>query len=271
MRAIRRFNIVVLLSAGVVLAAIFYASERIQYGLGKAAVFSGWILFAAMVGLSVLNWRKKLSMLPLGRAAYWLGLHVVGGVFAVALFWIHTNSVWPLGRYEQALAVLFYLVSLSGLAGYLLQRIYPLRLTETGVEYIYERIPGELARIREDVEKTLLACTEETGSDTLARHYVETMAWFFGRPRFFWNHAVSGEQGRKFVEHELAVVSRYVNAAEQKHLDHILALAREKVLIDRHYAMQSIMKRWLLLHIPLAVGVMSLVLWHVVLVHVYLI
>ena len=39
-----------------------------------------------MVFLAAFNTRKKLAMLPLGRARVWLHAHMAGGLIALALF-----------------------------------------------------------------------------------------------------------------------------------------------------------------------------------------
>jgi hypothetical protein len=46
-------------------------------------------------------------------------------------------------------------------------------------------------------------------------------------------------------------------------------LAERKAEIDFHYATQSLMKRWLLGHLPLAAAVVLLTLWDILLVHIY--
>ncbi len=65
------------------------------------------------------------------------------------------------------------------------------------------------------------------------------------------------------------MVSVYLSEAEQRHLSLIRELGQDKNRLDRHYALQSTLKRWPLVHIPLAAGVMALAIWHLVLVHVY--
>lgn len=54
-------------------------TQRIRAGLAEPALFTGGWLLAAMILLASFNARKKLSMLPLGSAATWLRLHVIGG------------------------------------------------------------------------------------------------------------------------------------------------------------------------------------------------
>lgn len=251
------------------LVVLLFASYRIRLKLGLPELLTGWSLFVLMMWLTFFNARKRLSMLPLATARNWLILHVVVGLIAVPLFWLHTGVVWPTGLYEQVLALLFYLVSANGLLGFLLLEIYPARLTQTGLEIIYERIPAEIAEMREKAETILLSCTRETGSDTLAKHYLEALDWFFRRPRFFMSHALGGQRGSQWVRHQLATVRRYLDDKERSFLEEIARIAEVKNKVDFHYALQSIMKGWLLVHVPLAVAVIALAGWHVLIVHVY--
>jgi hypothetical protein len=245
-------------------------SRQMFLQLNDPALVTGWWLCAVLVLLGTFNTRKKLSMLPLGRASHWLAWHVAGGFLTLALFWLHTGSLWPTGLYERVLAALFYLLNVSGVVGWLMQRVYPRQLSDTGVEVIYERIPGEIARLREEAESLVLDCTRETGSNTLARHYLETLHWFFRQPRFFAHHVLfGGKKPRAWCRQQCGAVRLYLNEAERGYLNRLTRLADRKTEVDFHFAAQSLMKRWLLLHLPLAAAVLLLVAWHVVLVHVY--
>lgn len=251
------------------LAVLAGAVWRVRMRLGEPALVSGWSLLTVMIVLAVFNARKRLSMVPLGSAAAWLRIHVAGGALAVGIFWLHTGRLWPTGAAERLLAALFYLVSLSGLIGIALQRLYPPRLTQSGLEIVYERIPAELSEIRQRAESLVLGCTKETGNEILAQHYLQTLDWFFRRPRFFASHAWGGQKAAYWVRHQCSTVRRYLNEAERGYLDQLSALAELKNRIDLHYAAQSLMKGWLLAHLPLAAAVMVLAAWHVVLVHIY--
>jgi len=255
--------------AAVAIAGFAIFAQQAKLDLARSEFVTGYVLFGIMLGLASFNARKKLSMLPLGRSAYWLAVHAVGGMLALAMFFIHTGNIWPAGGYEQAFAIIFYLLSLSGMFGYVVQRFYPRRLVQTDFEIIYERIPAELAEVREKAEAAVKACTEEAGSGTLARHYFESLSWYFRRPRFFLNHALGGQAGEHWLRQECQAVTRYLNDAEQVHLDKIEELAHYKNKIDFHYACQSIMKYWLLVHVPLAAAVLGLMFWHVIVVNVY--
>jgi len=259
--------------AAIVAAVAFYGlyeydmAERLN--LGRAEVTTGYVLFCLMIFLGLFNSRKKLSMVPLGRAAHWLVLHVVVGIFVLLAFWLHTRSFWPQGAYEQVLAGLFYIVSLSGICGFVLQKIYPPRLTRIGYEVIYERIPGELADLRAEAEQAVFDATESSGDDTLARYYIENLQWFFARPRFLLSHLFGNDNPRHWLRQQFEVVGRYLSGSEEEFLDRLADLAEKKVKIDNHYAVQSLLKRWLLLHLPLSVGLILLSIWHLIIVNIY--
>jgi hypothetical protein len=261
--------LMVILAAGVIFDLLLVESEAIRVGLGSAAELTGYWLFGVMVFLALFNLRKKLSMIPLGPASVWLVLHAVGGVLTLALYWLHTGTIWPMGSYEQILALLFYLTVATGIFGFVAQKIYPPRLTQSGVEVIFERIPRHIAEIREDAEALILKCTEDTRVDTLGRHYLDTMAWFFQRPRFFLSHIFGSQQGRQWVRQQDSNVRRYLNDSEREYLDELTRLAMLKNGIDMHYALQSMMKRWLLLHLPLTAALMIIAIWHLLVVNVY--
>ena len=65
------------------------------------------------------------------------------GVVTILFYAVHARTPWPSG-YELTLAILFYIVILSGLFGYVLQRSTPGALANIGYEIIWERIPAEI-------------------------------------------------------------------------------------------------------------------------------
>ena len=91
---------------GILSVAVFvfllFQARLVEERLGMPEIGTGYWLLGLIILLALFNARKRLSMVPLFVASYWLRLHVVGGVLAVALFWVHTGTVWPTGLYELA-------------------------------------------------------------------------------------------------------------------------------------------------------------------------
>jgi hypothetical protein len=236
---------------------------------GFPSLVTGWILFGVLVALALFNIRKKLSILPLSNSSNWLNVHLPVGLLAVGLFWLHTGSEWPLGIYEKLLAFLFYMTTLTGLFGLLIQRSFPRRLTQSGVEYIFERIPMEIFSIQKQAKELLFICTRQTRSNTLAIQYLEHLDWYFQRPRFFLNHVFGGKRSETWIRQQCSNIELTLNSQERTFLQNLFTLAITKKNIDLHYALQSILKFWTLLHLPLAAALMTLALWHLLLVYVY--
>ena len=258
----------VLLAASAIFGLLLL-TDAYEKNLERTDTLTGYILFGLFIFLGALNSRKKMSMIPLGRASLWLSAHVVFGITAIGLFWLHIGTIWPVGLYEQVLTAIFYLVAISGVIGFLLYRIGARQLTQSGVEVIYERIPRELYDIREQSEKIVLECTEETGSDTLAKHYEDTLSWFFRKPRFYWQNIFGLQSAAHWMRFHAATVVRYLDEKEMAHFDELMTLISVKRKIDHHYAAQDLMKKWLLIHLPLSIALLVLASWHWFLIEVY--
>lgn len=269
MRPLSRDGTILALAVAAVFVAVAIQARRGWLSFVDPAILTGYLQLALLLGLAMFAGRKRLSMLPIGRASVWMTVHVVAGLLAAAVFWLHSGTVWPDGLYEQVLTALFYTVIVTGILGYLLQTVLPARLTQSGNEIIYERIPGELARLREAAQDVVLACVEETGSDPLAQHYSESLHWYFQKPRFFLSYAVGSMRAQHWLHHNASAVERYLNEKEKHHHQQLYDLAQEKCSIDLHYAQQSLMKWWLFAHIPPAAALMIFAIWHLILVNVY--
>jgi hypothetical protein len=247
------------------LVLLFGVARLVRLAFGHSSFATGWLLLTLMLFLAMYNSRKRISMLPLGKASTWLQLHVIGGFATFGFFWLHTGRIWPSGGYEHVLALLFYLVGLSGVCGWLLQAIYPRVLTSTGIEVIYERIPTELADLREQAE----ALMRNSNSVTLAQYYHDQIQWFFSQPRFLLHHLLGNDKARTWSRQQQSQVQRYLNSHENEVLQTLGEMMNHKLELDVHYALQSVMKGWLLVHVPLAVALVLLALWHTIVVHVY--
>ena len=263
------FGLTLSLIALLSLAALAYFSHQEMLHLSDASFVTGWILLGAMFSLGIFNIRKRMSALPLGRAAYWLALHVVVGFFAVGIFLVHTNYVWPTGVYEQVLAALFWATAVSGVLGWLYQRAIPRRLSRIGYEVIFERVPAEIAQLREEAEEAALEGVGNSGEPTLGRFYTESLDWFFQRPRFAISHILGTGAATHWLEQRIAAVRRLLGSAELKALDEIEKTARVKISVDAHYAIQRSLKLWVFAHVLLTSATLSLSIWHLILVHVY--
>ena len=260
---------VFILAALVIWAGVTFLAWHAERSLGKASVITGYALFAVVLVLGFFKARKRLLVLPLGTVREWMLGHVVLGGLSVPLYFQHTGTLWPDGRYEQAIAAAFYVVTVSGIAGYILQRILPHRLADLEGEVIYERIPNELAALREEIEALVFKAVKELGSDTLGRYYTESLEWFFWRPRFLIGHVLGSGRSAGWIRSRITALRRYLNEGERAYLGRIEELALRKNRLDAHYALQSVLKFWLFVHLPAAVLLVLLACWHLLVVNIY--
>ena len=248
---------------------VYFWQSQAALELENPQVITGWALAVVIVFLLIFNVRKRLSAFNLGLAKIWFALHVAFGFLAIAFFAIHAGVFWPEGLYEQLLAAGFWLVSLTGIVGVLITIYFPKRLTNTGLEIVYEKIPEEIFSLREAVEGILVNCANECGETTLQEQYTQTLAWYFRRPRFYWSYIIGSNADRAWLARHLDSVRRYLNADEMSYLDEIKKLAERKSLVDEHFARQDVMKKWLLVHLPVSILVLAMSVWHIILVYAY--
>lgn len=262
----KKFWLGVLLFMAASLGALL-AHRAWQPHLPAYAFVSGWVLFAFMLLLALFNVRKKLPFLPLGRSETWLQIHVYGGFFTVVLFLMHLNFRLPRGGFDAALAALFGVVTVSGVAGLFLSRQLPRRLQTRGGEVLFEKIPAIRHTLKAQAEK--LALGNPAGSPIIAEFYVRELADFFAGPRNFWLHLQESRGPINRLLAELGDLRGNLAETEAKVLDELAQMARQKDGLDYHYALQTSLKLWLFVHLPFTYGLMLFTLWHIVLVYAY--
>lgn len=261
-----------LLASGIgaaLLWAIIRPGLQTENALQDASIVTGYALLTILVILVLSSFRKRLVVIPLGSGRTWMTIHVVGGLGALLLYTVHIDGLWPAAGYERWLAGLLLAVTASGLFGFAIQRLFPQRLNETGEEILYERIPRAIAEIRQSAEQLLLDSAVEARSGILGEHYMESLGWFFQRPRFIASHLLGGRRAQHWLELQFDIVERYLDGAETVHSAKLRALADKKLMIDFHYAAQRLMKVWLLLHVPLSAALVLMGFWHLLLVNIY--
>ena len=256
--------LLVLASAGAIVL-----HERYHLASPKYAYLTGWAFFSVMLLLTLYNARKKLPFLPLGNSESWLQIHIYGGFFTVVLFLIHLNFRLPTGWFEGTLAWLYLLVTGSGVVGLVLTRVLPRRLSTRGGEVIYERIPALRHMLRCEAEALAFGSAATTKSSALAEFYYRELAMFFAGPRHFWPHLLESRRPLNALLSELDDLRRYLNESERASLEKLRQLVRQKDGLDYHRALQSTLKLWLFVHLPLTYSLMMFTLLHIVIVFAF--
>jgi len=254
----------------IVASAIAWALNLVlQVSLRESAIYSGFLLLAVVLGLTLFNSRKKLPFLPLVRASTWLQIHIYAGYFCFFIFLLHIHFSPPRGALEISLAAVFCVVIFSGFFGIFISRFLPSRLTLAGEPLIYERIPAYRREIQEKVEALVRKAETETQSSTLADFYLGELRPFFqSLPSAFG--ALGGIDRRvDRLLKKLHALNRYLDDAEKA----IAAEMRDWIETNQNvhfqYAAQRLLKLWLLVHIPFTYSLILLAFVHAALALIY--
>ncbi|MBF0144792.1 MAG: hypothetical protein HQL84_02205 [Magnetococcales bacterium] len=258
------------LSAVLVFATVaaVWVSERLFLSfLEIPAYVSGWFLVVALMLVTILPLRKNIVVPSFGSVALWYRIHLVCGLLAVVLFFLHLPWRLPSGGLETLLAVLFGLLAVSGLVGFVIIQIFPRRLTLKGEEVFLSRIPALREQLRAEVEQRVVETIHETGSTTLADYYTTKLHDYFVRTRHTWTHLVASGRPRFSILTEMNDLIRYLDDRERATLEKLISLVKKKEILDVHHALQGALRRWLLLHAPLTWALWMLIVLHVIMAY----
>lgn len=255
-----------------IILSIFLFSFIKVYGvpLYRMHVWSGWVLFTLIIFLLIYNIRKKLSMLPLGKASFWLQCHAYLGMVSCIMFIQHLNFRIPSGHFEILFATVFIGTASTGIIGLLLSRIIPKLLTRRGEEVIFERIPILTANLREQTHILLTEFAKTTKSNVLFDYYQQHLLEYFFEPRNTFHHLIgsSSPWNKMVIKHH--TFSRFLNTEESVFANKLLILMRQKNDLDYHYALQGLLKFWPFLHLPLSFSLLILSLLHLTLIYAFI-
>jgi len=226
-------------------------------------MYSGWLLFALMLGLAFFNARKKLPFLPLLKASTWLQIHVYVGWLSCLVFVMHTGLRFSGGRLEWLLSLGFIGVAASGIFGLWLSRWIPPRLARSGESLIYERIPMLRHRLVAEAKALVTQAEAETQSTTLTDYYLRILGDYFARQPALLAPLAGDDADYHRVRLELTSLRRFLNEREIVLADQIGQLLEAKRNLDSQLAGQRLLKLWLFVHIPLTYGLFVLVGAHV--------
>ncbi len=132
---------------------------------------------------------------------------------------------------------------------------------------IYEAIPALRYDLRQQAET--LALGADSRSPVLAEFYARELAGFFSGSRNFWRHLLDSRAPLNAVIVELEDLRRYLNDQERTTLEKLAQLVRQKDGLDYHCALQTALKLWLFVHLPLTYSLMIFSALHIVLVFAF--
>jgi hypothetical protein len=246
-------------------ALLLLIDYLIKQSLVDPMYFSGWVLMVLLILLSGLNVRKKLGMLPILDASWWLRGHIVLGFFACATVLVHVGFSVPLGYLDTLLWVCFLITAGSGILGFVISRRLPSRMHTEETLHSGESLPLRLHELAEKADRLMLQAIEETGSQTLQQLHVESIARFFSAESHVLNHLFSNRIPLLELEHEIVACQRYLDSKGSAYLQQLSQLAVQKEKLDSQLTLHFVLRFWLFLHVPLTFSLLILASLHLLL------
>lgn len=241
-----------------------------------AAVF---MLIAGLLGA-----RRKVPGWRIGRMQTWMRAHLWLSVIALPLVFFHGGFSMGNATLTRVLMALLLLVSVSGIAGALLQHFVPKEMTrQLPMETIYEQIDHVREQLRQEAEQLLTAAealkmdpkemllaaaAQGGGSVTLAaapphpairlrQFYDENLRGYLGDPAP--SHPLaSADTARRTFQYLRTVVP----ASLHETVESFESICEEERQLTRQERFHHLLHGWLLVHVPLSYGLLVLTAVH---------
>lgn len=247
---------------------VWFVLERLDDHLVHSAWYSGYGLLVMVLFLAAFPIRKRLSFFPgMGSASAWMQGHIYIALLSGWTFAFHMAWRVPDGSLERLLAIAYGATFLSGCYGLMITRSLPVKLSALRNQVIYERIPLVRQQIAEAAQRLVQPLVPD--HEALYRFYVNRVAGFLHQPRSWVFMAVPSHRECRRLCDEIASLDRFLAEEGRVASRSLMQLVREKDDADYHWALQSRLKYWLVIHIVFTYGLLTLTGMHVILTHAF--
>lgn len=241
------FSLAVVALASLIFISIYQASFQ---ALARFDWISGYTLAAVCVVMLLLPLRKKFVLLNFGRVAMWQQIHHFAGLFSLVVFAFHVG--WSInGRFETMLAVVFLLLSFSGIGHWYFNRRVPVLLRSAGAPLRREDMPGKRVEIAKAAYAVALASASDSKSACLAEFYTRDLASYFRGGRSIGYLIRPTGKLRRNLQLQLEAVGRYLNDEGHKARMKLTDLVKQRDDIDFQAVMLSRIAAWNMFHVTL--------------------
>jgi hypothetical protein len=235
-------------------------------GLQHSGFTTGYALYAGVIALISLHWRKAAPSLPLGKISVWLRFHIYLAYLTIVLFGLHVGFRLPTGLFETALFAVFAVVAGSGLYGLYLTRTAPRQLRLLPEEVVYEQIPHIRREIQHESRRIIASAVDST---SLADFYRRKLAPLIEQRRGLLYFLYPNSRRRRRLTEELRELHRFLNPAQREHALKLERLLGRKDDLDFQAALQIRLKLWMYGHIGFSYSLLLLGTVHGLVAHAF--
>jgi hypothetical protein len=214
----------------------------------------------AIAAVMIYSVRRSMPFVRrFGPVRPYLDLHIYGGWLFLGFVLFHTNFSLPSGGFLTTLWAVTLWVIMTGAMGTALQRWLPKILDDSStLEVPFQRIPQFVDELRTRAE-TMVA----NSSTRVRAFYEREMAREMTGPKSVLRLQSGRTVAHTFRSHEFEVLRQTVDQEGAETLDQLREMHRAKLEIDLQHTLQSWLRGWLYVHLPVAIVLLGLVVLHV--------
>ena len=233
-------------------AAIGVVHPASTWGIWYGSVATALLLVALAYGAR----RRTLSVRAAGRSRVYLLAHLYGGALFLLLALMHSGFALPEGVLTWILWVLALWVVGTGFIGVVAQKWCAAALAQLTTEVQL----GRIGQLSEDLRRQAEEVAREAGG-LIQDFYQSELAPTMRPPSFRWRSLAGFVSDRN---QRFNYMSSVVAAERQGSLEELRRLVRSRAEMDVHFALQSVLRNWLWLHIPTAIMLAAMLALHIV-------
>jgi hypothetical protein len=223
----------------------------------------GTLASLIMAAAALLGVRRRVMNLAaqkkLGKAISWVNFHLYAGTLSLLLVLMHSGFHVPTGTLNWWLWLLSIWVTVSGLAGVLIQKAVPRVLASAlSIEVLYDRIPELVEEIRKSSEQLVETCVGPI--QDFYRKNISSELVSARTQAIFYVDITGGIQSQM---RDFDYLRKTLSAEQKEKLNRLETLYRTKLEIDAHYTLQKALRLWLYTHVPVSLVLLVLMLLHI--------
>lgn len=254
--------------ATVASALLWVVGWSLGWNVTTGSLATGFGVAAAVVMGAVMLYSGRRSLphvRALGRTRYYLDIHLYGGVLFLFLVFLHTGFRWPSGVLDVTLWLLTLWVVGTGAFGLALQKWLPKTLrSAVSIEVNRERIPELVEELRVRAAEAV-----DGGGDSLRQFHADHLAPALAGPEPRGQFYLGLFQDPYGLENLFERLGPTLETKDRDQLAALREIYHSKVEMDVHLTLQDALRRWLYAHLPTAVALIALLVFHVFLVTYY--
>jgi hypothetical protein len=236
--------------------------------LGNESFFTGYSLAAIVACLLLLGVRKRVANHAWGKVAIWQRAHHYMGMLSIVAYALHANFITT-GWLESLLAISYWLIALSGILSWYINKSAPRLLMAAGPQILRQDIPDASGSLARQAYAIAVEAAGRSDSAVLADHYRHHMSNYFASSRsILFRIRPTGNTRRQLLA-ELENLDRYMDQAGCALRQQMSQLVQAKDNLDFQSAIQNRIRLCASMHTWLLGGFTILAVAHVLLAHQY--